>query len=279
VGFSPHPERINQMTIFQHIYWGYEITCPDFWHHQKIQDTDYFVSNVKAVESNYDGSGAGQIQIRGEWNWSRQNVEPLWNTQLGKLASIFGAKNVSSAPWRLGEAFGLEAEIVLPKKDNLRLWTGILMHDFLILHFLVTHPKEEREKFEPEATKIISSLGFPKTIAGVQFSSEGLPLPPDFTAIDPQHILKDISDPDRWRAFSGVSDVGALQSFYLRELTLHKWKIVEYVPFTSLSELGFARYKLEKDKQQITLGLMPAEEVESGNKSTQSNIVYKITSL
>jgi hypothetical protein len=279
VGFSPHPERIDQMTEFQHIYWGYEITYPDFWHHQKIQDIDYFVSTVDAIEPNYDGSGAGQIQIRGEWNWARQNVEPLWNIQLGKLASLFGAKNVGSAPWRLGEASGLEAEIVLPKKDNLRLWTGILMHDFLILHFLVTHPKTERERFEPEATKIIASLKFPKTIAGVQLSSEGLPLPPDFTAIDPQHILKDISDPDNWRAFLGLSDVGALQSFYLRELTLHNWNIVEYVPFTSLSELGFARYKLEKDKQQIILGLMPYEEIDSENQHTLTNIVYKIASL
>ncbi|MHB8089840.1 MAG: hypothetical protein ACYDH2_16495 [Anaerolineaceae bacterium] len=265
------------MTVFQHIFWGYELTYPDFWIHQKIQDTDIFISTLEALESDYNGSGAGQIQIRGEWNWARQNIEPLWNQQLGKIAGIVGARNVGSAPWRIGDSTGIEAEIVLPKKDKNRLWTGILIHEFCILHFMVMHPKEMREQFEPEATRIISSLQFPKIIAGSKVTSEGLPLPPNFDAIDPEKILNDITDVNHWRAFTGEAEVGALQSFYLRELLTHDWKIIEYVPYSSLSELGFARYKLLKEEQSLILGLMPSEIIDTNTGPTHANIVYKIT--
>ncbi|MHC1783680.1 MAG: hypothetical protein AB9891_13155 [Anaerolineaceae bacterium] len=265
------------MTVFHHIFWGYELTYPNFWIHQKIQDTDFFGSTLEALMSDYDCSGAGQIQIRGEWNWARQNVEPLWNQQLGKMAGIVGAKNVGSAPWRIGDSTGIEAEIVLPKKDKRRLWTGLLMHDFCVLHFMVMHPKEIREQFEPEATRIISSLQFPKNIAGSKVTSEGLPLPPNFDPIDPQKILNDITDLINWRAYTGEAEVGGLQSFYLRELLAHDWEIVEYIPYSKTTMLGFARYKLQKEEQNLILGLLPSEKVDPTTGQMQASIVYKIT--
>ncbi len=265
------------MTLFQHILWGYELTYPNSWVHQKIKDTDVFVSKLEALEPDYEGSEAGQLQIRCEWNWARQNVEPLWNEQLGKIAGIVGAKSIGSAPWRIGDATGIEAEIVMPKKDKNRLWTGILMHEFCVLHFMVIHPKEAREFFELEATRIISSLQFPKSIAGASTTLEGLPLPPNFEPTDPQLVLNDIGDVRNWRAFTGEAEVGALQSFYLRELAAHHWEIVEYVPYTNLTELGFARYRLQKENQSLTLGLMPSEKVDPITGQTQANIVYKIT--
>ncbi|HET9915114.1 MAG TPA: hypothetical protein VFQ13_24700, partial [Anaerolineales bacterium] len=150
------------MAVFRHILWGYELTYPDHWTHQSVQDADAFAPPVPsippeetggfdALDPDHEGSSASQLLIRGEWNWERQPIEPLWNRHIGMLAGMLGARQVGSAPWKLGDATGLEAEIVLPKKDNRRLWTGILMRDFRVLHFMVSHPKKVREQFEPIA--------------------------------------------------------------------------------------------------------------------------------
>jgi hypothetical protein len=48
-----------------------------------------------------------------------------------------------------------------------------------------------------------------------------------------------------------------LQAFYLRELEVAGWEILEYVPFPSLVELGFARMQVQKDDVLITLGILP----------------------
>src|SRR5512146_108307 len=101
------------MKVYQHILWGYEITYPDAWFHRQAQDTDIFLANPDALDPGYDGPDAGQVQVRGEWNWARQQVEPLWNQHIGRLAGMLGASQVGSAPWRIGDAAGLEAEIVL----------------------------------------------------------------------------------------------------------------------------------------------------------------------
>jgi hypothetical protein len=169
------------MMIFQHTLWGYELTYPKGWRHQHVQDSDAFVMTEEALDLSYSGLDAGQLLVRGEWNWRRQPIEPLWNQHIGKLAGMMGAKDIGSAPWRLGDAVGIEAEISLPKKDNMRLWTGILMQDFLVLHFMVAHPKEVRKQFEPAATKIITSLRFPSRILGIEASAENVPLPPDYS--------------------------------------------------------------------------------------------------
>lgn len=265
------------MTVFQHILWGYEITYPDHWVHQPVQDTDVFAAITAALDPYYLEQDAGQVLVRGEWNWARQPIEPLWNRHIGMLAGLLGAKHVGSAPWRIGDATGLEAEIVLPKKDSRRLWSGVLMRDFRVLHFMVTHPKEARSQFEPVATRVISSLRFPNRVMGIRTSPEGLPLPPGYTQVDPQSILADISDPQPWRAYAGNAGIGALQAFYLRELPVHNWELEAYVPFPGPSELGFARFHLRRDNRQITLGMMPYETAETGVSSSLANLVFKIT--
>jgi hypothetical protein len=257
------------MSVFRHILWGYELTYPDGWFHQEVQDADGFAP--------YDSSpDAGQLQVRGEWNWQRQPIGPLWTQHIGMLAGMIGAKQVGSAPWKLGNAVGLEAEILLPKKDNRRLWTGILLHDFRVLHFMVTHPKEVRDEFEPVATKIISSLRFLNRILDIKVTREGVPLPPEYAPFDPKNILRDIREPEHWRAFSGKAGIGALQAFYLRELPVHNWEMEEYVPFPSSSELGFARLQLRRDGLKIMLGLMPYDASGTVTSSSPANIVYKI---
>jgi hypothetical protein len=267
------------------------LTYPEGWLHQVIQDSDAFAPHVSSNDFNrtcgvaatadaldpYNSSAeAGQLLVRGEWNWQRQPIEPLWNQHIGMLAGMLGAKEVGSAPWKLGEAVGLEAEILLPKKDNRRLWTGILMRDFRVLHFMVTHPKEVRDKFEPVATKIISSLRFLNRILDIKVSREGVPLPPDYSPVDPQTILADIPDPQNWRAYSGKAGIGALQAFYLREIPVHNWEMEEYVPFPSSSDLGFARLQLRRDRLKIMLGLMPYDASGTVTSSSPANIVYKI---
>jgi len=264
------------MVVFQHILWGYELTYPDHWTYQPVQDSDAFVMTLEALDPYYFGSDAGQLLVRGEWNWERKPIEPLWNRHIGMLASMISAKQVGSAPWKLGEAVGLEAEIVLPKKDNQRLWTGILMQDFRVLHFMVTHPKEVREQFEPVATKIIASLRFPNRIMGIRTSREGVPLPPDYTSTDPKVIIPDISNTEHWLALSGKAGIGALQAFYLRELPIHNWEMEEYVPFPGPDPLGFARFRLRRDQLRLTLGLMPYSSSETLDSSSLANIVYKI---
>jgi hypothetical protein len=266
------------MTVFRHILWGYEITYPDSWSHQPLHDSDVFAATSEALDSNFAGKDAGQLQVRGEWNWARKPIEPLWTQHIGMLAGMLGAKQVGSAPWKIGQATGLEAEIVLPKSDNRRLWTGILMRDFRVLHFMVTHPKEAREQFEPAATKIISSLRFPNRILGIKTNREGLPMPEGYASVDPKSILPDIPNPEQWRAYAGTGGIGALQAFYLRELPVHNWEITEYVPFPGPSDLGFARMQLRRGDRKITLGIMPDEIIQNMLSSSPANIVFKINS-
>ena len=262
------------MAVFQHVLWGYELTYPDDWAHRTLGAMEGFAAIPEALTPDYAGPDSGQILVRGEWNCARQPIEPIWNRHIGMLASWLGARQVGSAPWRMGGATGLEAEIVLPKKDDRRLWTGILEHNFTVLHFMVLHLRQERPEFEPFATRIISSLRFPPEMAGVMTDPEGLPLPPDYSPIQPQNVLPDIADPAQWRAYDGQSGADALQAFYLREAVNYGWSVEEYVPYPSPADLGFARIKLTKGQQSVTLGIMPYS---AGDKNTPAlaRLVFK----
>jgi hypothetical protein len=262
------------MSVFQQVLWGYELTYPDNWVHHKSGVLEGFAAIPEALTPDYNGQNSGQILVRGAWNCSRQSIQPLWNQHIGMLAGWLGAKQVGSAPWRMGGASGIEAEIMLPKKDERRLWTGILERGFLVLYFVTLHLKEERAIFEPMATQIISSLRFPAEVAGVLTSEDGLPLPPGYTPILPQVIVEDITDTKQWRAYEGQSGVDGLQAFYVREARNYGWTIAEYAPYPSPSDLGFARFRLVKDNQQVMLGIMPY----SGNEKDQivGRLVFKL---
>ncbi|MFH1632974.1 MAG: hypothetical protein ABIG63_03060 [Chloroflexota bacterium] len=258
------------MTIFQHKLWGYELTYPDEWTHKSIQDTEGFAAIPESLTPDYAGPTLGHLLVRGEWNGARQPIELLWGQHVGKLAVMLGAKNVGAAPWQMGGASGFEVEIVLPKQNDKRLWAGILAREATILHFMVVHLKEERAWFEPLATQIISSLRFVERASGIATNQVGLPLPPNYTPADPNTILPDIADPEHWRAYEGLSRVDALQAFYLREAPAHGWEITEYVPFSSQSDIDFARLQLRKDDQTVMLGIMPSE-----GKNPTGNIAIK----
>lgn len=269
------------MTIFQNPFWGYELNYPEQWTCESNQEFDVFspIQEQDTAEPLPLEGESGQVLVRGEWNWARQPIGPLWNRHIGSVAGMLGAKEVGSAPWRLGDAVGLEAEIVLPKKDQRRLWTGVLMHNFIVLHFMATHPKEARAQFEPVATGIIKSLRFPERIMGLETTPEGLPIPPGYTPTDPISILSDIPDSKQWRAYTGAAGVGALQAFFLRELPAHKWLMEEYVPFPGPTDLGFARLQLRKSQLSITLGIMPKKMNNTDTGFTPARIVFKLNTV
>lgn len=251
------------MPIFQHLLWGYELSYPENWSHRSVEETESFSANPDALEPSENGLVTGQILVRAELNYPPRLIEPVWNQHIAQVAGMLGAKQVGSAPWQMAGATGIEAEIVLPKRENQRLWAGVLARGYVILKFAVTHPKEERIQVEPLATGIISSLKFIKGLDNLTINDWGLPLPPGYKSVTPSDLIQDIVDPENWQAFDGQSGIDALQAFYLRELEITGWEILEYVPFPSVADLGFARMQLHKDDYSVTLGILPvgAEQV------------------
>jgi hypothetical protein len=136
------------------------------------------------------------------------------------------------------------------------------------------HLKEEYDYFQPKSTEIISSLRFPAMIDGVHIGQDGLPVPPGYVPVPPQDLIEDIQDSEVWRAFDGVSDIGGLQAFYLREAQNAGWTISEYVPYPSPAEMNFSRLKLEKDSKTATVGLMPYASDKAGLHP--GRIVFKL---
>ena len=262
------------MPKFQHPLWGYELTYPESWVHRSVNYTEAFYSDSEAIDSDAAGALGGQILVRAELNYPPRLIEPVWNQHIAQVAGMLGARQVGSAPWRMAGATGIEAEIVLPKRENQRLWAGVLAHGYVILKFAVTHPKEARGLFEPAATGIISSLQFIKNVPGLTFNDWDLPLPPGYQPAAPGEVVRDIADPQNWQAFDGHSAIDALQAFYLRELENAGWEILEYVPFPSLVELGFARMQVHKDDYSITLGILPFGE-ETVTPSSPGKLAFK----
>ena len=262
------------MTIYQNALWGYQLTIPETWVQQEFDEVAGFAANQEAFQTGYLGPDSGHILVRGEWNAGGQKIEPLWAQHIAKLAGIIGAKQVGSAPWKMGGGSGLEAEIVLPKRENKRLWTGILTRGLAVLHFMVMHSLEEKDAFEPIATRVISSLAFLGHASSVSTSEMELPLPPGYNPTDPTKIVTDITNPTNWKAYEGNSSMGALQAFYMREAIYYGWQIFSYLPFPGESELGFARLQLQKGSLNAMLGIMPGG-IEQADANRNARIVIK----
>ncbi len=249
------------MATFQHPLWGFEFTYPDDWVHAAHGDTDGFAPDAAAfAEANYESVHAAHLLVRGEWNGYREPIAPRWDQYISKLSVMLGAKKLSSAPFRMGGATGFEAEIQMPRKLNRRLWVGILSRETVILHLMVSHPFEVRATFEPLATRIIASLKFLDRTAGLDTTPENIPLPPEYAAADPASLVPDVRDPENWQAYTGSSDIGALQAFYYRELPNHGWEIQEFIPWPNQVNIDFVRLRIQKDGLTATLGILPGPE-------------------
>ena len=80
------------MKKFQHILWGYELTYPYQWTRQSVEDADAFgEAMVSDPEGLNAGQDTGQLLVRGEWNWERKPIEPLWNKHIGLMAGMIGS--------------------------------------------------------------------------------------------------------------------------------------------------------------------------------------------
>jgi hypothetical protein len=245
------------MSKFQHLLWGIELTYPDTWVHRSLPETEGFAPNPEAFEFDAQGPGTGHILMRIDWNGTLQPVDKLWTQHIGQTAGMLRAKNIGAAHWHMGGGNGYEAEIVLPKRENRRLWVGMLSYGFILLQLMVSHPTEDYNWFQPTATEIIKSLKFPRKMEGIGENSEGLPLPPDYHAVDPAVIIPDIDPGDRWTAYDGNSSAGSLQAFYVREMLGRGWLLEEIAPFPGGENLSFARIKFTRQEDSITIGVMP----------------------
>jgi len=249
------------MAIFQHPLWGFELTYPDSWTHQRNANADGFAQNGEVFDQAGDANEqAAHMLVRGEWNGRRVSIGPLWNQHITKLSIMLGAKKLGSSPFSMGGANGFEAEMQMPQRENRRLWAGILARDTVILHFMVSHPREEREDFEPLATQIIASLRFVDRIENLTATAEGIPLPPGYSPVDPASLVPDVPDDNNWGAYDGKSDIGALQAFFYRELPHYGWEILEYIPFPNQVDIHFARLRIQKSNLTATLGIIPNTE-------------------
>jgi hypothetical protein len=263
------------MAVFQHVLWGYELTYPDNWVHRTLGNVEGFAPVEEALDEKYQGEQNGHLLVRAEWNGLLQDLQPLWNQHIGLTAGMLGAKNVGAAPWSMGGAQGLEAEIALPKSKNQRLWAGILGRGALVLQFMVLHTLSDRAWFEPLFTSLISSLRFPASLPGLAQDDSGLPLPPGYAPVPPAELVSDIADPHNWRAYRGASSIGALQAFYLREGQHNGRKIESFDSFPGDADLGFARFELRCNDTALTLGLLPYGE-ERVDSHSPANLVIRI---
>ena len=250
--------RADSMAEFKNSLWGFTLTYPDDWTHQSNAESDGFAKDAQAFDQTVPfNQQSAHLLVRGEWNGRRQPIAPLWNQHITKLAVMLGAKKLGSSPFSMGGAYGFEAEIQMPKHENRRLWVGILARDTIILHLMVSHPRELRADFEPQATRIIASLRFLEKVEGLVTTPEGLPLPPNYAPVDPASLVPDAQG--NWQAFTGTSDIGALQAFYYRELPNFGWEISEFIPFPNQVNIDFARLRIHKDSLTATLGILPTD--------------------
>ncbi len=263
--------------VFQQELWGYELTYSEDWVHRSLRGAEGFAARLEALEPAGEELPSGHLLVRAEWNGGRLPIEPLWQAHVGKVASMVGARRIGSAPWALAGAPGFEAEIVLPKKEQRRLWVGFLSRDTTLLEFMVAHPLDERPWFEPQVTTILKSLRFPERVEGVAIHESGVPLPQDCVEVDPTEVLKDISDPALWQVFESPHSIGGLQAFYQREASHYGWTIETFQPFPGNHDLGFARLRLRQGERLAALGLLPYQR-DPSDPDLLGRIAFKMNS-
>jgi hypothetical protein len=244
-------------TTFIQALWGFSVDYPAAWVHQSLPDGETLARAEDALAPRAEGPLAGHIIVSAEWNGVRREIGPIWTDHVARVASMLGARRVQSAPWRIGAAEGMEAEVVLPAKHPDRLWLGILSHELIVLKFLVSHPQACRAKFEPQATTVLRSLRFLEQVPRLPRHACGLPLPPRCTSLPASAILEDMVGPGSWEALATPHSMGALQAFYWREARAADWEVTSFQPYPGNHSLPFARVGLHKRGTAVALGILP----------------------
>ncbi len=259
------------MPTFVHPLWGYALDYPDGWVWREDGEVVAFAAHEAALNLDYEGERLGHLVIRPELNPYLRPIEPLWTQYITRIAIMRGAKNMGSAPLRVGNLQGYEAELQLPQKSNRRLWVGLLAAGGIILHLMLTHRRDERDAFQAPASQMVRSLRFVARTEGVPATPWGVPLPPDYTPVAPQEVLADATPEQGWEAYQGAAPIAALQAFYLRELPQHGWQVETYYPYPNRSpEVRFAGFGVRREDEQATVALIP-----HGEKPTRAHVALR----
>ncbi len=246
------------MPTFVHPLWGYALDYPAHWVWREEGEVVAFAPHAAALDLTYEGQGMGHVVIRPELNPYLRPVEPLWTQYITRIAIMRGAKNMGSAPLKVGRLQGYEAELQLPQKANRRLWVGLLAAGGVVLHLLVTHRRDEKDLFQVPASRLVQSLRFVARTPEVPTTPWGAPLPPGYTPTAPQDLLTDAPPEQGWEAYRGAAPIAALQAFYLRELPAHGWTLETYFPFPNRDpKVRFAALAAQREHTRLTVALLP----------------------
>lgn len=216
-----------EVPVFQQHFWGYEITYPDHWVHATHGDVEAFALHPQALDVAYDGPRMGYLLIRAELNAYQMPLDTLWAEHLSRIAIMHGAKQVGSKPYFVGQSKGFAAELMLPRREDKRLWTAVLAAGGIVLHVLAMHRSSEALDFQP----LISSLRYASLVSGVTLSARGMPLPTGSLPVEPADVFPDITAADHWETYRASAAVDALQIFYAREAPAHGWEVLGYSPY------------------------------------------------
>ncbi len=246
------------MADFQQHYWGYEITYPDDWTHATHGEVEAFAMHRQALDSAYDGPHMGYLLIRAEYNPYQKPIQPVWAQHLAKIGVMHAAKKVGSAPFEVGVLQGFEAELVLPQRDNRRLWVGILAAGSIILHLMVTHRKTEKDTFQPIFSQMVASLRFAGQVADVTQTPGGMPLPREAEPAAIEDVYPHHDDASRWEAYHCAAAADALQIFYAREAPVHGWELLALDPYPNQDEKKtWASLIVHKTGQGAAIHILP----------------------
>ncbi len=246
------------MPTFVHPLWGYALDYPEGWLWEEQGEVTAFAPHRAALTPDYEGADAGHLAIRPELNPYLRPIEPRWTEYITRVGIMKGAKKLGAAPLKVGNLEGYEAELLMPAKQNRRLWIGLLAAGGIILHLMLTHPKEAKDSFQGAASRMVQSLRFVARTEGVATDAHGLPLPPEYSPAPLEAVLADTSPDEGWQTYTGEAPIAALQAFYLRELPQHGWDISAYYPFPNRSaDVRFASFLAERDGAQAIVALIP----------------------
>ncbi len=250
------------MPTFTQPLWGYALEYPKGWAYRDDGEVTAFASRPEALDPDYQGEGMGYLLIRPEFNPFLLPIEPRWSQYITKIAIMRGAKKLGASEMEVGNLRGYEAELLLPRKLDRRLWVGLLAAGGLILHLMVTHRKEERHLFQEEASRMVSSLRFVAHEASARPGPYGVPLPQAAQTVPLRQILADVQPDDpRWATFYLPASPPAAQVFFLREAPYDGWEVTELYPYPNIkAPYPFGRMRLEKDGQEVLIAFLPRED-------------------
>ncbi len=245
------------MPTFVHPLWGYALDYPDGWVWAEQGEVTAFGPDEDKLNPN-NLQQAAHFAIRPELNPYLRPIEPLWTAYITRVSIMKGAKKVGASPLKAGKLAGYESELLMPAKQQRRLWVGLLAAGGIILHLMLTHPIDEKATFQAPVSRMVQSLRFVAHTDDLAQNAAGVPLPPHYRPTAVESVLADTNAEQGWEAWAGDAPLAALQAFYLRELPQHGWKIAAYYPFPNREpDIRFASFLAQREGAQAIVALIP----------------------